>query len=147
MEEQTVEETPLGEDGKPVRKRGPNKAPTDFVGGMRALAVQHRAKLARAVEKRDKARATWDAAERELAEAEGPLREVEEILQRYPELPNLSADGVVGVPPTPGEPRPSPDAPDPSKEPPPRPDLDQPQPGEPGHKPRQPDGEPPAAGE
>lgn len=150
MEQTGEEQTPTdGGEGK-KRIRGPNKAPTDFLGGMRALATQHRAKLARAVEKRDKARATWEAAERELLEAEGPLREVESILERYPELPLESASGLVGVPPAPGEPPPSPDAPDPSKPPPTRPDADRPQhpgePGQPGQPSRQPDGEPPAAG-
>lgn len=116
--EQTVVETADGAVVKPRRPRGPNKpkaaAPGDFLGGLRQLAAQHRAKLATLTEQRDVLRGKLDAVNRELDGLEAPIRDVERLLAGHPELALGAGPGQPPATPTePGRPAPEQPAGDP----------------------------------
>jgi hypothetical protein len=78
-------QVPEGEKKK--RIRGPNKAPTTFLGGLRQQVEQHRTRNASLLAERDKYRAKLDEVNRQLDELEAPIRAVEAILAQHPELP------------------------------------------------------------
>jgi hypothetical protein len=97
-----------GAPAAPAKEKKPRKARasggTSFASQARALVEQHRGKL-------DKLRTAESKAETKLATiraqreaAEGPLREVEEILAKRPELPGLESDTASPLPVDPSAP-------------------------------------------
>lgn len=76
---------------KPKRERG--RAPTTFAGQLRELARKHREKLAKLLSAEQKTERKLATLRAKREAAEGPLRDVEEMLARRPELP-----GFIGPP-------------------------------------------------
>ena len=75
---------------KPKKERKPRASGgTDFASQARALVAQHRTKMSKLVEAERKAEIKLAQIKAQREAAEGPLREVEEILARRPELPGL----------------------------------------------------------
>src|ERR1700754_3207287 len=79
----------------PAKEKKPRKprasGGTDFASQARALVQTHRDRLSKLVKAEQKAELRLAQIKAQREAAEGPLREVEEILARRPELPGLES--------------------------------------------------------
>ncbi len=81
------EAAPTTTDPKPKRPRKPRAGTASFSDELRAIAATHRTKLGSLVDAEAKLEAQLASVRAQREAAEGPLREVEAMLERYPALP------------------------------------------------------------